>query len=193
MVKQMMNTTATQDEISNTDTNNPGQQLAVLRQQQGYTIDYVASKLHLRVRIIELIEAGDFNLLPEAVFVKGYLRAYAKLLDISPDPFLTSYNAKFVLEGKVDRATLWQSKRETHKAEHLIRWVTLFFALGVLIAVGVWWQKNRDNQSLYPTKEIETDLSLNQSTTELKLTDLSKMQSIITPKTEMTPLEKFSG
>ena len=67
---------------------NPGVQLASIRQQKGYTVEYVANKLHLRVRIIELIENSEFNLLPEPVFVKGYLRAYSKLLGISPEPFL---------------------------------------------------------------------------------------------------------
>lgn len=187
-----MNTTHSMDEVHNSEIDNPRIQLSNIRQQKGYTVEYVASKLHLRARIIELIENGEFNLLPEPVFVKGYLRAYSKLLGVSPDPFLAIFDAQYIFEKKPERA-LWQSKRESHKVEYVIRWFTLFFAVGVMVAVGIWWQKNRDVQPVYSAKKTPTDLSLNQTTTELKLTDLSKMQSLLTPSAHMSPLEKNGG
>lgn len=65
------------------------------------------------------------------------------------------------------------------------------------MAVGVWWQKTRDTQQVFPAKSAPTDLSFNQTptmeTTELKLTDISKMQSLLNPKPEMSPLEKIGG
>lgn len=191
-----MNTTTTLDDTNINEIANLGIQLSNIRQQKGYTIEYVASKLHLRLRIIELIENGDFHLLPEPVFVKGYLRAYSKLLGVSPDPFLAVFNSQFVFEKKTERA-LWQSKRESHKAEHIIRWFTIIFAVGVLVAVGLWWQKNRDNQPVYSAQKTVSELSLNQEDTselsELKLTDLSKMQSLLTPNAQMSPMEKQGG
>jgi len=188
-----MNTTTTMDDSNQIDINRPELELATIRQQKGYSIEYVASKLHLRVRIIELIENSEFNLLPEPVFVKGYLRAYSKLLGISPDPFLAVFEEQYVHEKKPERA-LWQSKRESHKAEHVIRWVTLVFALGVMVAVGIWWQKNRDIPEVYSATEPTNEVAEAETTTmELKLTDLSKMQSLLTPSAQMTPLEKEGG
>lgn len=193
-----MNTTTTLDESTVANDKNPGEQLAFIRQQKGYTVEYVANKLHLRARIIELIERSDFHLLPEPVFIKGYLRAYAKLLGVSPEPYLSVFNSQYVVEKKLERAPLWQSKREAHKAEYIIRWFTVLFAVGVVVAVAIWWQTNKDNQQLFSAKSIPSDLSLNQiptttETTELKLTDISKMQALLNPKPEMSPLEKTSG
>ncbi|KTD00288.1 helix-turn-helix domain-containing protein [Fluoribacter gormanii] len=193
-----MNTITTLDENIVEHNKNPGEQLASIREQKGYTVEYVANKLHLRARIIELIESNEFHLLPEPVFVKGYLRAYAKLLGTSPEPYLAIFNEQFVVEKKSDRALLWQqSKRESHKAEHIIRWFTILFAVGVIVAVGIWWQKNRDSQQVFSTKSTPVDLSLNQTpaveTQELKLTDISKMQSLLNPKPEMSPMEKIGG
>lgn len=96
-----MNTTTTLDENIIEQDRNPGEQLASIRQQKGYTVEYVANKLHLRARIIELIESNEFHLLPEPVFVKGYLRAYAKLLGTSPEPYLAIFNEQFVTEKKL--------------------------------------------------------------------------------------------
>ena len=70
----------------------PGAQLALVRAQKGYSLEYVAGKLHLRVRIIELLETDDYQNMPEPVFVKGYLRAYAKLLDVKYQPLLDNFN-----------------------------------------------------------------------------------------------------
>lgn len=192
-----MNTTTTLDEHILESDKSPGTQLAFIRVQKGYTIEYVANKLHLRARIIELIEQNEFHLLPEPVFVKGYIRAYAKLLGTSPEAYLTIFNEQFTVEKKPERALWQQSKRESHKAEHLIRWFTFLFALGVLIAVGIWWQKNKENQPVFSTHSTPLDLSLHQTpatdATEVKLTDLSKMQLLLNPKPEMSPLEKDGG
>lgn len=188
-----MNTTAAMDETRNTEITNPGLELAAIRQQKGYSVEYVANKLHLRVRIIELIESGDFNLLPQPVFIKGYLRAYSKLLGVSADPFLAVFNELHPNEKKPERA-LWQSKKESNKAEHVVRWFTILFAIGVLIAVGIWWQKNKDNQITFSTKEQITEISTTENSSELKLTDLSKMQALLTPThPQMTPLENHDG
>lgn len=180
------------DDNTTINTINYGEQLASIREQKGYTIEYVANKLHLRARVIELLERNDFKSLPGPVFIKGYLRAYAKLLGVSPDIYIDVFNQQYVVEKKPERA-LWQSKRESHKGEHLIRWFTLVFAVGAIIAVGIWWQKNNDIQQAYSEKNGTSELSLEQTTTELKLTDISKMQSLLNPKPEMSPVEKVGA
>ncbi len=185
-----MNTITMPDDNTIENRINSVEKLANIRQQKGYTIDYVASKLHLRSRVIELIEGNDFSSLPGPVFIKGYLRAYAKLLDICPEPYINVFDEQYIAEKKPERA-LWQSKRESHKGEYVIRMFTLLFALGVILAVGIWWQKNNDSQPLYVEKNTAADLSLEQTTTELKLTDISKMQSLLNPKSEMSPLENI--
>lgn len=190
-----MNTITTLDEETLMSRINSGAQLTSIREQKGYSLEYVANKLHLRVRIIELLESNDFNSLPGPVFVKGYLRAYAKLLEVSPEPYIAVFNDQYVAEKKPERALWQQTKRESHKAEYIIRWFTILFAVGVIVAVGIWWQKNMDNQQQVFSENTNpvADLSLNQTTTEIKLTDISKMQSLLEPNPEMSPLEKTGG
>jgi cytoskeleton protein RodZ len=105
---------------------------------------------------------------------------------------LQTFNEQFIEEKKPERA-LWQSKRESHKAEHFIRWFTIVFALGVMVAIGLWWHNNRDTHSEYSSNEenISQDLSLKENpVNEIKLTDISKVQAMLTPKPEMSLLEK---
>lgn len=173
----------------------PGAQLALVRAQKGYSLEYVAGKLHLRVRIIELLETDDYQNMPEPVFVKGYLRAYAKLLDVPYQPLLDNFNQLYTPVRKTDKALLWQSRRETNKAEHAVRWFTGVFALVVVVAVGIWWQANKDTQHVFTANvsSIDEPTASNQSETEIRLTDLSKMRSLLSSNDQDTLGESTGG
>lgn len=183
------------DEVQNRVHEKPGVQLARVREQKGYSQEYVAGKLHLRVRIIELLETDDYENMPEPVFIKGYLRAYAKLLGIDPEPLLEIYNRLHVIERKVEKA-LWQSKREINQRERLVRLLTGVIALGAIVSVALWWQKNKEGQQFIPLKDTQVMANETpaQAETEMKLTDISKLQSVVSPnKLDITPMEAEGG
>lgn len=189
-----MNTTATADDIEDKIEEKPGAKLAIVRREKGFTTEYVAGKLHLRVRIIELLEADDYDSMPEPVFIKGYLRAYANLLDVSSKPLLESFNQIYSPIEKPEKA-LWQSRKDTNKTEHAIRWITAIFALGVLAAVAIWWYTNKDNEHIFPSTAStavhppETESS---PSNEIRLTDLSKMRSLLSSDKQYSSMEKGS-
>jgi cytoskeleton protein RodZ len=183
-----MNTATTIDSGSQYLDDKPGAQLALMRNKKGYTTDYVAGKLHLRVHLIELLEADDYSKMPEPVFIKGYLRAYAKLIEVSPDPFIETFNRCYREERKVERA-LWQSRKQSHKAENTIRWVTSLIAVVVLTAVVMWWNKNKDEQIKLPTTVSQTEVKIQAPDSEIRLTDLSKMRSLLSSVSQLVPVD----
>jgi cytoskeleton protein RodZ len=65
--------------------------LRVAREQQQLTVDDVATVLHLSREHIVALEAGDFTRLGPQVFVRGYLRSYAKLLGLPEQSVLTAF------------------------------------------------------------------------------------------------------
>jgi cytoskeleton protein RodZ len=181
------------DEIVEEAQTRPGAKLAAARMQQGYSTEYVAGKLHLRVRIIELLEADEYHNMPEPVFIKGYIRAYAKLLGVAPQPLLDIFNSIYTTTERKSEKALWQSRRETNKAEHAIRWLTGFFAFIVIAAVAIWWYTNKDNESLFPSSISHSETSLSKSETEIRLTDLSKMRSLLSSHSQSDTTEKKGG
>ncbi|RUQ95075.1 MULTISPECIES: helix-turn-helix domain-containing protein [Legionella] len=186
-----MTMTATMDEIEERTQEKPGARLASVRQQKGYSIEYVAGKLHLRVQIIELLEADEYQNMPEPVFIKGYLRAYAKLLEIPGEPLLETFKSLYSPERKPERA-LWQSKRETNRAERVVRWLTALFAIGVVTAVAIWWNKNKDDERIFPSAStaVRQETAANKSESEIRLTDLSKMRSLLSSHNLYSAVEK---
>ena len=184
-----MNITVAMDENTEDSQFKPGAQLAVERQHRGFSQEYVAEKLHLRVRTIELLEADEYHSLPEPVFIKGYLRAYANLISVPVQPLLDVFNQLYKQPERAPEKALWQSRRETNKAEHAIRWLTGFFAIMVLTAVAVWWYTNKDNERLFPASVSHADASPSKSETEIRLTDLSKMRSLLSPHSQLDTVE----
>lgn len=86
----------------------PGAQLAVLRHENGWTIEQVARQLNLAPRQVDAIEADNYEGLPDAV-VRGFVRAYAKLLKIDAAPLLNSISEGTQApkeEGRVSRKIL---------------------------------------------------------------------------------------
>ena len=187
-----MNTIATTDDTNGYTEENPGSKLGSIREKRGFTKEYVAGKLHLRVKVIELLEADDYKQMPEPVFIMGYLRAYAKLLGVSPEPYILTFTNQYALEKKPEKA-LWQSRRESNKGELVVRWVTGMVAVAAIIAISFWWQKNKDEEPVYTEKAKEVVKTASNTETEIKLTDLSKMQSMFSTKSEDMPLEIQGG
>jgi len=157
----------------------PGTILMEERDKKGFDTEYVAGKLHLRVKVIELLEADDYANLPEPVFVKGYIRAYAKLLDLDPQPLLEKFGATVKTENRQER-TLWQGQRENRSGVHMLRWVTLASFVVVVVAVGIWWHKAKD---AFREDKSPVALQLTEKTTKsVSLTDLNKMRTVELPK-----------
>jgi len=59
-----------------------GDRLAKAREQQQRTVESVASDLHLRPEVVRAIENGDEAQLPALTFVRGYIKIYARLLEL---------------------------------------------------------------------------------------------------------------
>jgi cytoskeleton protein RodZ len=62
----------------------PGAQLLAERREQGLSLGDVARQLKLSVRQVEALERDEYAAFPGPVFVRGFLRNYAKLLQLDP-------------------------------------------------------------------------------------------------------------
>jgi cytoskeleton protein RodZ len=63
----------------------PGQQLRKAREAKGWSEAQIAERMHLSVSFIRALEADNYDKLPEAAFIRGYIRNYAKLVNLPGD------------------------------------------------------------------------------------------------------------
>jgi len=65
-----------------------GKALAEARERLGLNVAEVAHQLRLSPRQVEALEADDYASLPGKTFLRGFLRNYARLLQLDPEPLL---------------------------------------------------------------------------------------------------------
>ncbi|MDZ7652263.1 MAG: DUF4115 domain-containing protein [Burkholderiaceae bacterium] len=71
-----------------------GRVLAQAREARGMSVTDVAARLRLHPRQVVALEQEQLDNLPAAPFVRGFLRNYAKELNLDPAPLLVALNAK---------------------------------------------------------------------------------------------------
>jgi transcriptional regulator with XRE-family HTH domain len=72
-----------------------GAWLRQAREAKGVTLKEAEATSRIRARFLELLEAGDFAAFPGGeVQIRGFLRIYARYLDLSPDETLARYEAE---------------------------------------------------------------------------------------------------
>lgn len=66
----------------------PGARLAEAREAQNLTAADVARQLKLSVWQVEALEAGRYQRLPGPIFVRGFIRNYARIVKLDPEELL---------------------------------------------------------------------------------------------------------
>ena len=59
-----------------------GDYLRQVREEQAKSLEEIASKTYIPLRLLKAIEAGQATILPEPVFVRGFIRRYAEALGL---------------------------------------------------------------------------------------------------------------
>jgi cytoskeleton protein RodZ len=70
------------------DVEMPGKTLRETREAQRLSVGEVAGAIKFSPRQIEALERDDFDLLQGTTFLRGFVRAYARMLKLQPEPLL---------------------------------------------------------------------------------------------------------
>lgn len=159
------------DEIKPTE-RGPGDLLQAGRTEMGLSLEDVASRMHLSADIVESIEENNFSDITAPIFVKGYLRAYARIVSLDEDKLIQQYLEYYSNEDPPIGSTS-KMLQEISTSDRRIKWFTyLLILLGVLLAVW-WWNK-------YQTTTDVVSLEV-QQTTEIQQVEIAEQ----TPRVEI--------
>jgi cytoskeletal protein RodZ len=70
-----------------------GQLLRRLRERKGMSLEEVSRSTRVPMASVERIEADRFDELPGEVFVRGFLKSYARAVEMDPEEILARYTA----------------------------------------------------------------------------------------------------
>jgi cytoskeleton protein RodZ len=110
----------------------PGALLAAAREELNLSVSDVARHLKLSPAQVEALEEDAFDRLPGRVFVRGFLRNYAKLLGIDPQPLLRTIDHEMPQPAAVEEPP--PSAEVVMPREQPARWPT-YLGLTVMAVV----------------------------------------------------------
>jgi cytoskeleton protein RodZ len=61
------------------------------REAKGMALEDIAERLKVRPSLVENIEAGRYESLPEMIYTRAYIQKYAQLVGLAPEPFVAAY------------------------------------------------------------------------------------------------------
>lgn len=74
------------------ETMSTGQILAAARQRCDKSVEAIAESLNLSPSVIKAIEADHFEQFDSLIYLRGYLRAYAKLVHLNEEEFIQMFS-----------------------------------------------------------------------------------------------------
>ncbi|MCP4188568.1 MAG: helix-turn-helix domain-containing protein [Gammaproteobacteria bacterium] len=122
----------------------PGDRLQAARIEMGLSVEDVANRMHLSLAILESIEENNFEDITAPIFVKGYLRAYARIVSLDEEEVIRQYLDFYSDEDPPINSTS-NTSPEISSDDARIRWTTyiVIIVLGGLLAAW-WWNKDQN-------------------------------------------------
>lgn len=122
-----------------------GARLAQARQDMGLSPAEVAGKLKLTARQVEAMESEDAVHLPADVFLRGFVRNYARLVGLDPETLVTPMDA----EATVSATITAHSEGVAMGSSGVRRWLLVPFAFLLIFVIVValvyqWLRQGED-------------------------------------------------
>ncbi len=112
-----------------------GAALRMAREQAGLSVQEVSQRLKMPARVLQALEAGQWDQSGGGVFVRGQLRSYGRLLKVDVEPFLQQADA--IVAKPVDLVSHSHTPRFQYFFESVKRRV-VYVVLTLVIATPVW-------------------------------------------------------
>jgi len=133
-----MSSNITQENPDSGRSMGPGDRLKAERIELGLSIEDVATRMHLSIGILEAIEENNFDDVTAPIFVKGYLRSYARIVSLNEDEIIQQYLDYYSDEDPPINSTS-NLAPEISTDDARVKWITYLVIIGLLALLAVWW------------------------------------------------------
>ncbi|WP_166425056.1 RodZ domain-containing protein [Paraglaciecola sp. 20A4] len=154
--------------VEETQVNGPGPVLKAARLEKGFSVEYIASQIHLKSGLITALEEDKYDPSISMTFIKGYLKLYARQVGVSEAQVLDGLD-NLNMHKKEPAKLQSFSRRVAHQANDDKLMMVTYLILAVVVAlVVVWWFQQSDNDKVdtleaptVQTKAVDSDNATN--------------------------------
>ncbi|WP_161867572.1 RodZ domain-containing protein [Pseudomonas yangonensis] len=132
---------AADSEVNQPMPSNPGDSLRQARELKGWSVAEVAAQLNLTPQRLAQLEAGAFDKLPGTTFARGYIRAYAKLLEMDQNRLVMEFDQFTGTDATGSSVhALGRIEEPVRYSQSILRLVSFLLLLALIGGGFVWWQ-----------------------------------------------------
>jgi cytoskeleton protein RodZ len=133
-----------------------GDRLVAAREARGLTLADVARKLRLSTAILQMLESSRYEGLPEPIYVRGYLRAYARLLEMDEEVLVAEYDRLIATPEPALTPTTKVRPKATARDPY-IRGATALIVLTIMVLLGFWWYSGLKHDALTQSQTASSE------------------------------------
>ena len=164
----------------------PGEILRDARYALELSVSEVAERLHLSRHVVTYIENDDYDKLPGETFAKGYLRGYARVVNLCGDDLIEKFDAMGFSSQHYYTAPVNLSKAPGDFDGSRLRWLTIGIVALILGLVIYWWRGHSLTLPI-PSVAKERNLSVTETpVAEPVIEELASEDGATAPVTAVT-------
>ncbi|MEY2342446.1 helix-turn-helix domain-containing protein [Acidithiobacillus sp. IBUN Pt1247-S3] len=161
-------------------------QLRSARVARGWDLAQVAQKLHITSTQVAALEEGRFQELPGAAFARGYLRNYARLLDLDVEGVLAAYDRYHGSSGlRPSEEVLPRSELPLLDYSRKMLFFSILLAIALII-LG-WWLWGRGSSAVSAPAAVAASASAsNRSAAQVVMSTPVETAALTSPAFSVT-------
>ena len=111
----------------------PGELLKEARKKKGRKYRNLSSELGIPEKYLEALEENNFSIMAGPTYVRGYLRAYAKKLDLDPELIITAFEKYLKDKRKQEKSSLKKDNKKGRKQKFSFLYASILLVIILLI------------------------------------------------------------
>ncbi|MBM7454533.1 cytoskeleton protein RodZ [Oceanisphaera litoralis] len=133
----------------------PGALLREAREAKGWTQAEVARRLNLRLAVIESIDDDQYKAGVALTFLRGYVKAYAKVVGVSEQEALAAFDGMSGIEQIKAAAPMQSFSRKTRQQanDNWLKRISWLVLLGLLGSLVYWWWQDSGVSHMEPGQD----------------------------------------
>lgn len=134
----------------------PGQAIRAARERQRLSLDELASRTRLARTTLEALERDAFDQLLEPVYVRGYYRKCARILNLPEEPLIEAYSSMYTPPPSAAPARLrLASGGELGASSRLPRSLAVIAPIAAIVVCGVIWVMHSARNATPPASPVQ--------------------------------------
>ena len=123
----------------------PGQLLKQAREAKSLSVDVIAQRLRLEPKVVQALEEDNYDLFPATAYTRGYLRNYAKQVEIDPEKVIAAFN-EVAADGPLLEPHVTQTQPQASSNDKSVKVVTYSIVIASCLLLLLWWNSQRADE-----------------------------------------------